>query len=196
MKRIGTIGSGLLAAALAAAPGHQVGAAPAGAYKACEKCHKQAADDVAAHGGKHKDFACGDCHAEAHPAKGKGKLPDCASCHDGHVKETKATDCGRCHRAHAPREVRYGLDVPSKECGACHQKAFDLLSATKSRHKPLRCALCHQKEHRAKQTCAHCHGSPHASGAVTPAAGCSCHGSAHDLDRADMAVPAQAPVKK
>jgi hypothetical protein len=95
-----------------------------------------------------------------------------------------AADCARCHSAHRPREVRFGLDVPSKLCGACHEAALAALGATRSRHKPLRCAICHQKEHKATQECAHCHGAPHRGDAVKADGPCAgCHGTAHDLGK-------------
>mgnify|MGYP001081747517 FL=1 len=165
--------------------GTALGAAPAKPSPAsCAKCHKAAAAAISAPGGAHAGLACADCHGEAHPPKGEQKAPSCAGCHEGHGKEMAAADCARCHTAHRPREVRYGLDVPSKQCGACHAGALAALEATKSRHKPLRCVICHQKEHRVTQGCAHCHGSPHGSDAVRADGPCaSCHGPAHDLGK-------------
>ena len=172
-------------------------APPAPSGSSCGKCHKEAAADLAAHGGKHAGLGCADCHAGKHPPKGKDRFPECTGCHEGHGKTMTAADCARCHRAHSPRKVRYGLDVPSAMCGACHAKPLELLSATKSRHKPLRCSLCHQKEHGATKSCADCHGSPHAASAVVPTPGCtSCHGTAHDLGKPTGATAAAAGAPK
>ena len=64
------------------------------------------------------------------------------------------------------------------------QRLRAALSATKSRHKPLRCAICHQKEHGATPACAHCHGTPHRNDAVKADGPCAeCHGTAHDLGK-------------
>lgn len=150
----------------------------------CVECHADAVKAIGAPGGAHAGLACADCHGEAHPPKGDERAPSCASCHEGHGAAMAATDCARCHTAHRPREVRYGLDVPPAHCGACHDAALAALTATKSRHKPLRCVLCHQKEHGKTQGCAHCHGSPHPPEMVKADAACgSCHGTAHDLGK-------------
>lgn len=151
---------------------------------ACAKCHAKAAEAIASPGGAHAALACADCHGEAHPPKGEQKAPSCAGCHEGHGKETAAAECARCHSAHRPREVRYGLDVPSKLCGTCHEAALAALEATRSRHKPLRCAICHPKEHGATKTCADCHGAPHGNDSVKADGPCAdCHGTAHDLGK-------------
>lgn len=181
-RGIATIGALALAGGLLAATFDSGAAPPAKPKRACEKCHKEAVADLASYGGAHAGFGCADCHGEAHPPKGEKKAPPCTGCHEGHGKEMVATDCARCHRAHRPLEVRYGVDVPSKQCGACHEGPLAAMEATKSRHKPLRCVLCHQKEHKATQACAHCHGSPHAREAVKADGPCgACHGTAHDL---------------
>lgn len=186
-SKVGWIAGAAFAAVFVLVLGTGAAAAPAKAVvkpkpSSCVKCHAKAVKAITSPGGPHAAFACADCHGEAHPPKGEEKAPSCAGCHEGHGAEMAAADCAGCHVAHGPREVKYGLDVPSKHCGACHDGPLAALSATKSRHKPLRCAICHQKEHGATQGCAHCHGAPHRSDAVKADGPCaSCHGTAHDL---------------
>ncbi len=180
----GTVGKPLVLGGLLGLALALTAAEPAKPKKACEKCHAKAAAAVTAKESPHAGVACADCHGEAHPPKGERKAPSCAECHEGHGKEMAAADCARCHSGHRAREVRYGLDVPPAQCGACHEAALAALKETKSRHKPLRCVLCHQKEHGKTQGCAHCHGSPHPPEVVKADAACgTCHGTAHDLGK-------------
>jgi hypothetical protein len=82
-----------------------------------------------------------------------------------------------------PKDVAYASDVPSKFCGACHKKAFDLLSASKSKHHSFDCAFCHQNKHKMIPACQDCHGSPHPAGIMAKFPKCGeCHNIAHDLN--------------
>jgi predicted CXXCH cytochrome family protein len=176
-----TIAVGVVAAAAAAVASAGQSTPAAQPQGKCAKCHAEQGADIAAAGGAHAEMACGDCHSGKHPPKSKDDLPTCTGCHEGHGSAMTEADCAKCHGAHRPREVRYGLDVPAALCAPCHEDAAKLMTATASRHKPLRCAICHQREHGATKVCADCHGSPHDGAAVAPAEGCGCHGPAHDL---------------
>jgi hypothetical protein len=93
-----------------------------------------------------------------------------------------------------PRAVTYAADIPSKDCGACHKKVSDLLSANTSKHKPLECTLCHQERHRMIPACQDCHGSPHPAGIMAKFPKCGkCHNVAHDLNNWTAAENKAAP---
>jgi bacterioferritin-associated ferredoxin len=97
-----------------------------------------------------------------------------------------------------PKVVTYSSDIPSKDCGACHKQAFDLLTASKSKHKTFSCAFCHQEKHKTVPKCQDCHGTPHPAGMMSKYPKCGdCHNTAHDLNNwsaiEKKATPKEAP---
>ena len=128
-------------------------------------------------GNKIKDTAldCSACH-DVHR-----KVPQCTKCHTPHSGKITG-GCKQCHNAHMPK-VTYAADIPSKDCGTCHQKVADLFSAATSKHKPLECVFCHKGKHRMIPNCQDCHGSPHPAGIMAKFPKCGkCHNSAHDIN--------------
>jgi hypothetical protein len=92
-----------------------------------------------------------------------------------------------------PKNVVYG-EVPSKNCAACHKKAYELLTASKAKHKSLECVFCHQAKHKMIPKCQDCHGSPHPAGIMAKFTKCAdCHNIAHDLNNWTQAVKEEAP---
>jgi hypothetical protein len=90
--------------------------------------------------------------------------------------------------------VTYAADIPSKFCGACHVKPFELLSASKVKHQTLACAFCHPAKHKMMPKCQNCHGSPHPAGIMTKFPKCGdCHNIAHDLNNWAPAESADLP---
>jgi hypothetical protein len=82
-----------------------------------------------------------------------------------------------------PRPATYAGDIPSKDCGSCHRKAFNILAASGTKHMSLACAFCHPEKHKAVVDCRGCHGSPHPEGMMAKFPKCGqCHKIAHDLN--------------
>ena len=74
-------------------------------------------------------------------------------------------------------------------------KAFNLLVASKAKHKTLLCVTCHQEKHKMVPKCQDCHGVPHAAGMMSKFPKCAdCHGIAHDLNNWNTAPAAAAPA--
>ncbi len=143
---------------------------------ACLNCHSLQTEQLRDHKSKHSALDCSTCH-DVHR-----KVPQCTQCHVPHSGKITG-GCKQCHQAHMPKLVTYAADVPSKDCGACHKKPAEFLSATTSRHKPLECARCHQGKHRMIPTCQDCHGTPHPEGIMAKFPKCGkCHNTAHDLN--------------
>lgn len=143
----------------------------------CLSCHQPQIVQLKQFPSKHSKLNCSFCH-DVH-----GKIPQCTQCHKAHSAEQTAGDCKKCHKAHQPKNVAYGSDTPSKQCGACHSKALNLLVASKAKHKSLLCVTCHQEKHKMVPKCQDCHGVPHASGIMAKFPKCGdCHGIAHDLN--------------
>jgi hypothetical protein len=159
----------------------------------CVSCHTPQIAQLKSSPSKHSKLACSFCH-DVH-----GKIPQCTQCHKAHSADQVPGDCKKCHKAHMPKAVTYAGDMPSKQCAACHAKAFNLLAASKAKHKSLLCVTCHQDKHKMVPKCQDCHGVPHAAGMMSKFPKCSdCHGIAHDLNnfqKAPAAAPAEA-VKK
>jgi hypothetical protein len=81
-----------------------------------------------------------------------------------------------------PKVVTYADDIQSKDCGACHKKAFDLLSTSMAKHKTLTCAFCHKAKHKMVPKCQDCHGTPHPAAMLSKFKNCGeCHSIAHNL---------------
>jgi len=103
-----------------------------------------------------------------------------------------------------PKNVAYGDKTPSKDCAACHKKAYDLLTASTFKHKNLACVACHQAKHKMVPQCQSCHGKPHPAAMLAQFPKCGfCHNIAHDLNGFRAAAPAApaeaapaAPAKK
>lgn len=96
-----------------------------------------------------------------------------------------------------PKNVAYNEKTPSKDCAACHKKAYDLLSASKFKHSKLACVACHQAKHKMVPQCQSCHGTRHPAAMLAKFPNCGfCHSIAHDLNNfKDAAPPAAAAVK-
>lgn len=160
----------------------------------CLTCHSQQIEQLKQFPSKHSKLYCSTCH-NVH-----GKIPACTQCHKPHYAEQAAGDCKKCHKAHQPKNVVYGKEVPNKDCGACHKKAVDLLTASQAKHKSLACVYCHQDKHKMVPACQSCHGTPHPAAMLAKFKGCGdCHNIAHDLNRWDApakAAPAKAAPAK
>jgi hypothetical protein len=123
----------------------------------CLNCHARQVEQLSTNKSKHSALNCSMCH-DVHR-----KIPECSRCHVPH-SDKMIGDCKQCHKAHTPKVVSYAADLPSQNYGACHAKAFDLLSATTTKHKTLKCAFCHKDKDRKVAICKDCHGSPHPKG--------------------------------
>lgn len=144
---------------------------------ACLTCHTQQMAQLREFKSKHTNLYCSTCH-DVH-----GKIPACTQCHKTHYAEQSAADCKKCHKAHQPKNVVYGKDIPNKDCGACHKKALELLSASTVKHKSLACVYCHQNKHKMVPKCQDCHGVPHSALMMAKFTKCAdCHTIAHDLN--------------
>ena len=163
----------------------------------CLSCHTDQIKQLRDHKSKHTSLFCSNCH-DVHR-----KVPECVKCHKPHTAAMAQADCGKCHKAHQPTTLAYGPDVPNKDCAACHKKAFDLLSATATKHKDVACVKCHANKHKTVPACAQCHGQKHPAQIMKkfPACG-TCHSIAHDLNNwaaagaADKAKPGAVPAPK
>jgi hypothetical protein len=142
----------------------------------CMYCHASQGERLKLSRNKHSALDCTACH-DVHR-----KVPKCAKCHQPHLLNPLAS-CNQCHKAHTPRFVAYPADIPSNDCGECHQGAAALLKANYSKHKLMACTNCHQESHRAIPACQSCHGSPHTAGIMRKFSKCvTCHNSAHALN--------------
>jgi hypothetical protein len=90
-----------------------------------------------------------------------------------------------------PKNVTYTDKTPSKDCAACHKKAYELLTASKFKHSKLACVACHQAQHKMVPQCQSCHGNRHPAAMMAQFPKCSmCHGIAHDLNNLSTSSPA------
>jgi len=159
----------------------------------CLTCHKPQKEQLVAFPSKHSALACSFCH-NVH-----GRIPPCTQCHKAHSSDMTAKDCKACHQAHKPKAVTYNNQVPSKFCAACHSKAYNLLSASPTKHSKLACAYCHQAKHKMVPQCTQCHGVPHPAAMMAKFPKCGdCHSIAHDLNHwtAPSTKAPAAPAKK
>jgi hypothetical protein len=145
---------------------------------ACITCHTQQIAQLKENKSKHSTLDCSVCHSVHR------KVPQCTQCHKPHSSDMVVADCKKCHKAHMPKNVAYADDTPSKSCGACHKRAFDVLSASKAKHSAFACAFCHKEKHKMVPNCQDCHGTPHkAVGIMNKFPKCGeCHNIAHDLN--------------
>lgn len=144
----------------------------------CLTCHAAQGQELTANPSKHTEVACNFCHAEKH-----GVIPQCGECHEPHSPKMAQSDCRICHQAHQPTLLTYGPDVPSVHCAACHETAYALLDASKTKHHELSCVTCHADKHKVVPACSDCHGLPHAEGMHQKFPKCGdCHNIAHDLN--------------
>ena len=138
----------------------------------CLTCHPAQGVDLEKFSSKHTTEGCTNCH-ETH-----GLIPVCVNCHRAHSPEMVLSDCRLCHKAHKPKLIRYDNALPSQHCATCHLQVNKTLTTSKTRHKDLRCVLCHKNEHRSIPACVECH-PPH-SAQSTVQGGCTmCHQFAH-----------------
>jgi hypothetical protein len=143
--------------------------------RGCLNCHILQTEKLREGKSRHSSLECSSCHSVHR------MIPECSQCHTPHSEKVVA-GCEKCHDAHMPKAVTYAPDIPSKDCGSCHQKAAELLSAGNSKHKSFECAFCHQEKHRMIPACQDCHGSPHPAGIMKKFSACGdCHNIAHDL---------------
>lgn len=153
----------------------------------CLSCHTQQIVKLKQVKSKHTNLACSFCH-NVH-----GKIPACTQCHKPHSSDMVAADCKRCHQAHMPTAVTYASDTTNKMCASCHKKAYDLLSASDTKHKSVTCVTCHKDKHKMMPTCQSCHGTPHPAGMLARFPKCGdCHSIAHSLNRWDSAAKKEA----
>ncbi len=156
--------------------------------EACLSCHTDQIKQLREHKSKHTSLFCSSCH-DVHR-----KIPECVKCHRPHSAEMAQADCKKCHRAHQPSVVAYGVDVPNKDCGACHKKALDLLAKSPAKHKDVACVRCHANMHRSVPTCEQCHPNKHQARLMKKFPKCgTCHYIAHDLNNWPEA---KAPAKE
>lgn len=156
----------------------------------CLTCHTKQIDQLKQHKSKHTNLYCSTCH-DVH-----GKIPACVQCHKPHSSEMTQADCKKCHKAHMPKNVVYA-DVPTKDCGACHGKVSDLLSASAAKHKAFNCVFCHQAKHKMVPQCQDCHGTKHPAGIMAKFAKCGdCHNIAHDLNNWTKVTTTEKPKDK
>ena len=119
------------------------------------------------------------------PPEVKQLYSECTKCHKPHSDQMGVDACGQCHPAHAPTEVLYSYNVPSRYCHACHQKVADLLASTRSKHSDIACVLCHQETCKTSSPCQYCHGAAHPTHVMKKIGICeACHRTAHDLESA------------
>ena len=164
----------------------------------CLTCHTEQIKQLKANPSKHTALFCSTCHTV------HGKIPACTQCHKPHHPQQTAGECKKCHKAHMPKAVTYASDLPNKDCMGCHQKAYDLLAASPTKHKTVSCVSCHKAKHKMIPKCQDCHGTPHPQSMMSKFTKCGdCHSIAHDLNRfqkpaapAAPAKPAPAPTKK
>jgi hypothetical protein len=155
---------------------------------ACLNCHAHQAEQLSDNKSKHTALGCTTCH-DVHR-----KVPECTQCHVPH-SDKMTGGCKQCHNPHMPNRVTYAVDLPSQNCGVCHGKIFDLVSATTSKHKALKCAFCHKDKHRTIPFCQDCHGSPHPAGIMVKFPKCGqCHNIAHDLNNWSAVVSQKTPT--
>lgn len=160
----------------------------------CLSCHSQQIVKLKQVKSKHTNLSCSFCH-NVH-----GKIPACTQCHKPHSPDMTPAECKRCHQAHMPTAVTYASDTPNKMCASCHKKAFDLLTASDTKHKSVNCVTCHKDKHKMMPTCQSCHGTPHPAGMLARFTKCGdCHSIAHSLNHWDSAkkdAPAAAAQPK
>lgn len=145
---------------------------------ACQTCHPDIVEELAAHPTSHTGFACSMCH-DRHRFK-----PDCLQCHDPHMEGQKFENCVQCHQAHQPLTLAYDKTVTNDECGACHSDVRATLEGGASKHAKFRCVFCHANKHAFVPDCRQCHASPHSENMLKSFATCNeCHQSAHDILR-------------
>jgi len=156
----------------------------------CVSCHANQVAMLRENKSKHSAIECSTCH-DIHR-----KVPECTRCHKPHAADMVVAECRECHKAHMPMPVTYAANIPSKDCGGCHRRDLDVLSASETKHKPLTCAFCHQEKHRMVPKCQGCHGSPHPEGMMARFPKCgSCHNIAHDLNNWPV-TPQKGPLKE
>jgi len=147
----------------------------------CLDCHTEENSTLKESASKHSRLACTTCHISS-PDKPHGSIPNCLSCHIPHGEELTAGDCKKCHHAHSPKNIDYTTSTPSSVCASCHKKAYGLLKASKSKHRDMVCAACHQIKHKIVPQCQTCHSLPHAAKLHARFPKCAtCHNTAHDL---------------
>ncbi len=148
------------------------------AKNACLSCHTRQTLQLRNNRSKHSALNCSMCHSLHR------QIPQCTHCHKPHSAEMVAAECRNCHKAHVPNVVTYASGIQSKDCGSCHERALEILSASMSKHTTFTCAFCHKEKHRMIPGCLDCHASPHQKvGIMMQFSKCDeCHNVAHDLN--------------
>jgi len=144
----------------------------------CLSCHTAQIKQLRENKSKHTALFCTSCHDTVHR-----RIPACTQCHKPHSVDVTAADCLKCHKPHMPKNVTYAADTSNKLCAACHKNAYNLLTASKTKHGTFACAFCHQDKHKTVPKCKDCHGEKHPQGIMAKFPRCGdCHGIAHDLN--------------
>jgi len=147
----------------------------------CIKCHRKEPAEIEARGMAHKtELDCQSCH-ENHRPKSANNIPSCNQCHSGKA-HFELQGCTGCHNPHAPLDVT--LKGDSKDlCKTCHDQVYQILSASKAKHRELSCITCHEGKHKEVPLCTDCHVQPHAASMLQRFPKCgNCHGKAHNLN--------------
>ncbi len=152
----------------------------------CSDCHwahirsSAAFDPYAIPKGPHRNQTCGKCHGKDY------KIPECMNCHSGHGgQKLDNSMCLACHiDPHVPKKpgilpgntVNFSNDMPYSLCVPCHEKEYDELKASVSRHLDMQtCTLCHDS-HGKIPGCSQCHPNQVVHGHTTLQCG-DCHGN-------------------
>lgn len=145
----------------------------------CAGCHTPVAEAIKAHPSKHAEVGCVDCHHDQH-----GYKPGCNECHpQPHMPYQNNEGCVKCHQPHTPLQIVFSDTVENSVCQSCHPEPVAIMAASKKKHGPLQCVLCHSKEHGTIPTCQQCHADgPHNPELLKGFSGClDCHGDPHGL---------------
>ncbi|MBI5741541.1 MAG: cytochrome C [Nitrospirae bacterium] len=143
----------------------------------CLTCHEKQVEQLRDNPSKHTALNCSTCH-DVHR-----KIPQCTQCHTPHSDDMAVAECKKCHDPHKPKNITFADDMLSNNCGACHKKVFEVLSASAAKHRTFECVLCHQGKHKTIPDCRDCHGTPHPEIFMAKFPKCGmCHNIAHDLN--------------
>lgn len=157
----------------------------------CFECHGAIRDKLVTFKSRHSNIPCITCHTS------HGFKPSCFTCHKPHQKGQVLSTCQACHPAHMPRQIQYGKDLPSDNCGYCHVKIYSAWENGLSKHKAIPCATCHKNRHRTIPACTDCHTRPHSPSLHKRFPNClTCHIDVHDMPASPSKSKQNTPLKK